>query len=46
MCQIYSKVTTKTTEPTTFGDSIVNFEHILHFTIITVEFNQINAGSA
>ena len=26
------------------GGSIVNFEFILHFIIIIVEFNQINAG--
>ena len=28
------------------GGSIVNFEFILHFIIIIVEFNQINAGWA
>ena len=26
------------------GDSIVNFEHISHFTVIIAEFEQINAG--
>ena len=28
------------------GASIVNFEHISHFTVIIAEFEQINAGWA
>ena len=44
MCQIYSKLTIKTTAKP--GASIDNFGHILLFIIIVIEFNQINVGWA
>ena len=42
MCQIYSKLTIKTTAKP--GTSTDNFGHILLFIIIVIEFNQINVG--